>query len=595
MDVSSRLKKIIAQFRIFRLHQNGTRFAMRKFLYLPRVISGLEKRYLLFLVIIVFLSGIGLITRLYLQFTVPVPNVAGSYTEGVIGEPRAINPLYASRDTDRDISRLIFSGLLTYNESSIIEPDLAQRVEISDDGKIYTIVLKNNLIWHDGEPITADDIVFTIHTIQNSQYRSPLRSNWQGVNVEKLNDQSVRFILRAPYTPFIENLTIGIIPKHIWQNVSPEQAPLHEVNLKPVGSGPYRFDAMKQNKDGSLSWYQVVRNPNYHREGPFIKTIIFQFYKNEDDMFTAWRKGAIDGYGGISPLHLSNVNPDKSLVLSLSMPRIFGIFFNPKRATQLEDIQVRQAIAAAINRDEIVKDQRQNQAVPKEVPLPWLGSTNTPEVYPHNVGHARTLLAQAGWKDENNDGVLEKSNKKKNVRTKPVTTELRFTLITSDWPDLIKTAQHIQQQLKEVGIEVIIDKKPFSELESSIIRPRNFEMLLFGQVYGYEPDPFAFWHSSQVKDPGLNITFFSDKKVDKLLEDMRKTSDPKIRDKNYRDFSDILTKNLPAIFLFSQDYLYLLPTRIQGVSPIKISLPSDRFNEIHKWYRSTKRVFKWGD
>ncbi|MDZ4260596.1 MAG: ABC transporter substrate-binding protein, partial [Candidatus Sungbacteria bacterium] len=315
MMLPVRLKKIFTQFRIFRLHKNGTRFAIRKLLYLPRIISSLEKRYLFLLGIIVFLSGIGLVTRLYTQLTVPMPKVAWSYTEGVIGEPRAINPLYASRDTDRDISRLIFSGLLTYDGSGAIEPDLAERIETSDDNKIYTVVLKKELTWHDGEPITADDIVFTIHTIQNAQYRSPLRSNWQGVNVEKLDNQSVRFILRAPYAPFVENLTLGIIPKHIWQNVSPEQAPLHEANLKPVGSGPYRFDEMKQNKDGSLSWYQIVRNPDYHREGPFIKKIIFQFYKSEDEMFTAWRKGIIDGYGGISPARLSDINPDKSLVL----------------------------------------------------------------------------------------------------------------------------------------------------------------------------------------------------------------------------------------------------------------------------------------
>jgi len=415
------------------------------------------------------------------------------------------------------------------------------------------------------------------------------------VSIEKVNDSTVRFSLRAPYGPFVENLTIGIIPQHIWQNVSPEQAPLHEANLKPVGSGPYQFDQLKQNKDGSISWYQIIRNEHYHRSGPYIQKIVFQFFKTEDDIFSAWRRGLIDGYGGISPLHIAEINPEKFLLLSVNMPRVFGIFFNPKRASQLEDINIRQAIAFAVNRNEIAQGQRQNKANPAGGPLPWLTSTNSAPIYPHDPDKARALLKKSGWKDSNNDGILDKiETKKVKAKTITTTTSLRFTLTTSDWPDLVYTAAILQRQLKEVGIDLIIEKKPYQELESTVIRPRNFDMLLFGQVYGYEADPFAFWHTSQVKDPGLNITFFSDKKVDALLEDIRKTSDPRVRNADYRQFSDIITKSLPAVFLFSQDYLYILPTDIQGVSPVKISLPSDRFNEINTWYRAMTRRFTWG-
>lgn len=551
-------------------------------------------RVLFLLILVTGISGLVLISRLYLHMTVSVPSIGSSYTEGMLGDPRAINPIYASHDTDRDISRLIFSGLFIYNAEGKIEPDLASNLDISPDGKIYTVTLKKNLQWHDGEPMSADDIVFTIHTIQNGQFRSPLRGDWQGVSVEKLNDDSVRFSLRAPYAPFIENLTLGIIPKHIWQNVTAEQAPLHEANLKPIGSGAYRFDQMRQNKDGSISWYQIVRNPAYHRPGPFIQKIIFQFFKNEDEMFTAWRRGIIDGFGGVSPLHTAEINPEKSSLISLGMPRVFGIFFNPKRAPDLEDIAIRQAIAYAIDRDEIAKAQQQNKAVLAQGPLPWLGTSTSSLVFAHDPDRARSLLKQAGWKDVNGDGMLEKPQKGKQKNKQPTaTTPLRFTLTTSDWPDLVETAGILQRQLKTVGIDLLIEKKSYQDLESNTIRPRNFEMLLFGQVYGYEPDPFAFWHSSQVKDPGLNITFFSDKKADKLLENIRKTSDPNIRNADYHNFSDIIVKNLPAIFLFSQDYLYVLPNDIMGVSPIKIALPSDRFNEINKWYRTTARKFIW--
>lgn len=550
-------------------------------------------RFFFLLTVIVFVSGLTLASRLYLQMTIPVPHIGSSYTEGMLGNPRAINPLYASHDTDRDISRLIFAGLFTYNGSGAIEPDLADNLDISSDGKIYTVTLKKNLQWHDGEPLGADDVVFTVHTIQNGQFRSPLRSDWQGVSVEKLSDDSVRFSLRAPYFPFIENLTLGIMPRHIWQNVAPEQAPLHEANLKPVGSGPYRFDQMRQNKDGSIVSYQIMRNSAYHRSGPYIQKIIFQFFKNEDELFAAWRRGIIDGFGGVSPSRIAEINPEKSLLFSLNMPRVFGIFFNPKKSPELENIAIRQAIAYAVDRDEIIQGQEQNKAILGIGPLPWLGIGTTSLAYAHDLERARTLLRQAGWKDLDGDGILERVERKKTAKQPALTRPLRFTLTTSDWPDLIQTATILQRQLRNAGIDLVIEKKTYQDLESNTIRPRNFDMLLFGHVYGYEPDPFAFWHSSQVKNPGLNITFFSDKKADKLLEDIRKTDNADIRNAAYRNFSDIIVKNLPAVFLFSQDYLYVLPNDIAGVSPVKIAFPSDRFNEINVWHRSVTRKFIW--
>lgn len=595
MNLFAQLKQYIPRLQKSRKARMALRFPIRKIFYLPKISTKQEMRIVLLLLVVVVTSAITLGSRLYLRMTTVFPHVGSSYTEGMLGDPRTINPIYALHDTDRDISRLIFSGLFIYNGNGGVEPDLADNLDISADGKIYTIALKKNAQWHDGQPLSADDVVFTIHTIQNGQFRSALRSDWQGVSVEKLNDHSVRFSLRVPYAPFIENLTLGIIPKHIWQNVGPEQAPLHEANLKPIGSGPYRFDQIKQNKDGSISWYQIIRNSMYHRSGPYIQKIIFQFFKTEDDMFASWRRGIIDGFGGVSPLHTAQINPEKSLLLSLTMPRVFGIFFNPKRAPELEDITVRQAIAYAIDRNEIIREQRQNQAVATHGPLPWLGTASSSFAYEYNPDRARSLLQKAGWKDINGDGILEKSEKTK-IKNKQQSgaIPLRFTLATSDWPDLMQTAVIFQRQLKAVGIDIVIEKKSYQDLESNTIRTRNFEMLLFGQVYGYEPDPFAFWHSSQIKDPGLNITFFSDKKADTLLERIRRTSDPQVRNADYRDISDIITKNLPALFLFSQDYLYVLPNDILGVSPVKIALPSDRFNEINKWYRAITRKFTWG-
>lgn len=551
--------------------------------------SAKERRFALAFVALAVVTGGALATRLYWGATAEIPAVGSSYTEGILDEPHSINPIFAVKDADRDLIKLIFSGLLTYDGDGNIKPDLAESYDISADGKIYTITLRKNLQWHDGKPLNADDVLFTIHTIQNSQYRSPLRMNWHGVEMEKINDLTIRFTLRAPYTPFIENLTTGIIPEHIWDPVTPEQAPLHEANLKPVGSGPYMYSDYRQQKDGSITSYTLTRNPHYYQTGPYIQTITFMSYKTEDDLFAAWRRGVIEGFGPVAPERLSQINKNKSLLISASMPRIFGIFFNQKQAPLLQDDRVRQAIAEAIDKVKIAQSQHFSKSAPADYPLPWMGS-DSPAPFAFNPDDARTLLAQAGWKDQDDDGILDKNMKDENGKS--MSTALRFTLTTSDWPDLLQTADILKQMLHEVGIDIIIEKKTFSDLETQSIRPRNFEILLFGQVYGYEPDPFAFWHSSQMKDPGLNITFFANNQADKLLEDARRTQDTAARDQMYHDFSQIIAKELPAVFLFSQTYLMLLPADIQGAGPVKISLPSDRFNEIATWYRSTKRIFK---
>lgn len=578
---------------ISRFFRNWKLVEIKKLLYLPRILNAKEKSLLLSLLIVAFSSGAFLATRLYLQFTIPVPSASGVYSEGILGEPRAINPIFASRDSERDISRLMYSGLLVYDGKGNIAGDLAEKYEVSEDGKTYTVILRDGMRWHDNALLTADDVAFTVHTIQNAQYKSPLRPNWQGVTVEVIDPRTMRFILRVSYAPFIENLTIGILPKHLWGKIPPEQALLHELNLKPVGSGPYKFSDLRQEKDGTISQYRVTANLQYYREGPYLEEITFIFFHSEDDMIAAARTGRIDGYGPVSEKLASNINKSTSQIENIEMPRIFGLFFNDQKHSALEDQAVREALSYLLNREEIAKSVTSGHAIPFGYPLPGflrLHKKNVPD-NAYNVEHAKEILDKAYWTDDDHNGIRERISR--SPKTKQLETrELKFILSTSDWPDLVKAAETIKNELHPLGIEITIEPHPFSKLEPEIIRPRNFEMLLFGQVYGFEPDPFPFWHSSQIKDPGLNIASYANKKADKALEEARKTSDLETRKELYRQFEDEVMQDYPAIFLYSQTFLYLLPQNLQGVTLEKISLPSDRFNEINRWYRKTKRVFR---
>ncbi len=591
------IKKILKDF--MRLARRWKLLTIRKIIYLPHILSRQEKRTLVLLTGIAVLAGGGLSIRAYIHFTHPVPGIGGSYAEGMIGSPRAVNPLYLSRDTDRDISRLVFSGLITYDGAGNVVPDLAERYEISRDGKTYTVFLRKNVRWHDGKPLTADDVVFTINRIQNPQYKSPARANWQGVETQKVDDATIRFILRTPYAPFIENLTQGIIPKHLWEHIDPAQAALHDLNMHPVGSGPYQFSRFKSMGDGAVIWYALARNPHYYREGPYLQNFTFVFFNTEDELIASIHKGEIDGFGPISSSRAKDANPGQNLVFNLAISRIFSIFFNQRAAPALADSAVREAIARAIDKNKIARETAGGGAIALDNILPPFqksAASGAPDAAApvYDPDRARALLNAAGWRDTDDDGIRDK--KIRDGKKKLSVTSLRFTLITGDSPDLVVAAELIKTMLADVGISADIRKKSFAELENSIIRPRAFEILLFGQVYGYEPDPFAFWHSSQAKDPGLNIALFADKKADRILEDARHTADRAARDRKYQEFARIAGRALPAVPLYTQLYLYLLPRDMQfsggeNAPFSRITLPADRFNEINRWYRVTRRAF----
>jgi len=627
--MKDRARTIITDFA--RLGRRWKLLTTRKIIYLPHILSRQEKNTMALLLGIAILTGGGLVMRTYIRFTHPVPGVGGSYTEGMIGSPRVINPLYLSRDADRDIARLVFSGLITYDGAGNVVPDLAERYEISRDDKTYTVFLRKNIQWHDGKPLTADDVVFTINRIQNPQYKSPARANWQGVEIQKIDDATVRFTLRTPYAPFIENLTQGIIPKHLWEHIEPAQAVLHDLNMHPVGSGPYQFSRFKTTAEGAVIWYALTRNPHYYREGPYLQNITFVFFNTEDELIASIHKGEIDGFGPISSNRAKDANPDQGLVFSIATPRIFSIFFNQRATPALADPAVREAIARAIDKNKIARETAGGGAIALNSILPpfqtfqksaasGAAESAAPEYDP---GRARSLLDMTGWRDTDGDGIRDK--KIRDGKKKISLAALHFTLTTGDSPDLSHTAELIKSMLADAGISIDIQKKSFAELETAVIRPRAFEILLFGQVYGYEPDPFAFWHSSQVKDPGLNIALFADKKADRILEDARHTTDHAVRDQKYQDFARIAARALPAVPLYTQLYLYLLPRDMQftplEVSPdaaselparsqrvglltgftggtgeegapfSRMTLPADRFNEINRWYRVTRRAF----
>lgn len=564
--------------------------ARKRLLYLPRLFSQQEKIIFAILFLAAIESGSFALKHFIARNTILVPEFGGVYREGLLKQPRLINPLFlAANDTDRDLAKLIYSSLITFDANGNPIPDLAERYEITDENKTYTFFLRETNRWHDGKPVTADDIVFTIKAIQNPAYASPDRPNWQGVAIEKLDNRTVRFTLRQPYAPFINNLTIGIIPKHLWENIDPQNASLNELNLRPVGSGPYVFSNLEKTNE-IASRITMMANPRYHRDGPYIKRIEFLFFPSEEELANSLHAGTIDGAGGISSDLFGKILPLGFIRHTLAVPSVFGVFLNANKLPLLADKDTRRALAYALDTQQIKNEAAGSDATEAHAPLPAniFGLNQDAAPIPYDPEKAKEIFEKNGFKTEAN-GIRLKKEKKSG---KEIVTPLQIQLATSNAPQLIKAAELIKEMWGAVGVSVATQSIPVIELESAIIRPRAYEALLFGEVYSHDPDPFSFWHSSQIKDPGLNIAMYSNRKVDELLADTRKTADRETRIKKYEEFEKIISEDIAAIFLYSPSYNYFINKKINGIREGTVALPADRFNEIERWFINTDRVWK---
>ena len=549
----------------------------------PKTLSKKERYFVAAMMLVIIGSTIAIPITSYFHFTEAAPAYGGKFTEGIVNEPRNINPLLSqSNDTDRDLVSLIYSGLIEYNDEGKIVPDLAQSYEISSDGLNYTVYLKENAYWHDGKKVTADDIIFTIQTAQNSDYGSPQRVNWSGVQIEKVNDFAVMFKLQAKYAQFLNNLTVKILPKHIWQDIKPINFALSELNLKPIGSGPYKFNRLKKDKDGRILSYELSANKEFYDRRPFIDEIEMKFYFSEDEMIDAYNRSEIESLSFISPDKLNQVKFKQRLNLrELLLPRYFAVFFNQNKSEALSDKNVRLALSHATNKDALLKSVLEGRGV--AVHSPMIGGVldipDNVKKYEYDPELAKTILKTAGWTADEN-GILSKGKQK-----------LSFKITTSTWPELTKVVNIIKEQWEGVGAQVDIEVLPKPELQQAI-KDRNYEALLFGAVLNTDPDPFSLWHSSQKREPGLNLALYDNKAADTILEEARQTLNPLERTNKYDDFQKLVIEDIPAIFLYNPLYIHGQAKKIKSSNGKLISLPSDRFIDIDKWYIKTRRVLR---
>ncbi len=537
------------------------------------------------------LSAVGLLYILNASLLVTVPAHGGSLTEGIIGAPRFINPVLAISDSDRDLTALVYSGLLRARPEGGYIPDLAENYTISPDGKTYTVVLRKNAIFQDGTPVTADDVVFTIAKTQDAVLKSPERADWSGVTVQKVDANTLTFTLSQAYAPFIDNLTLGILPEHLWQDVSDDEMSYSTLNNKPVGSGPFAVTGVTYTASGVPASYELSAFSHYTLGQPYLDHITLRLYQKEDAVVTALKSGEIESASGISPESLATF--DGHAVDRSPLNRVFGVFFNQNQSEVLRDATVRDALNSAINRDDLVAKVLGGYGVPLTGPIPpdvlpniHSGATATSSTDALAL-KARETLINAGWQAGPGGYLQKTTGSGKSTKT----TTLAFSLATGDVPELRAAAEYVRAAWQKAGADVTVQVYNQGDLSQNVIRPRKYDALLFGEVLGRELDLFAFWDSSQRIDPGLNIALYANAAADKTLEQLRQTSDDGTRATLFAQFTADVTADTPAVFLYAPDFVYSVPNDLAGVTLGRIETPSDRFLSAYHWYRETDHVW----
>lgn len=544
-----------------------------------------EKIILTSFVIIMAITALFALKKVNDTLSIEVPIRGGVIREGIIGYPRYINPLLSVTDAAKDLNMMIFSGLMKANTDGSLDFDLAESYTLSDDGLTYHFILKDNIYFHDNVPLTAYDIEFTIKKALDPIIKSPKSTNWEGVEVKVLNNKEIEFILKHPFAPFLENLTLGILPKHIWENVESDGFLFSQFNFEPVGSGPYQIKSIKRNAAGLPDYYRLAPFSKSAVGQAYIKDFYIYFFNNKESLLDAYKNNSIDTISSISPEDTKEINLERSTILHTPLPRIYGVFFNQNEATIFTNLEVKQALREATPKKEIIDNILAGFATPIEGPLPGKYSSLKVEdqSIEEGIEKAKKILEKAGWV-AGTDGILEK-------KTKTNALKLSFSISTSNAPELKAAAMMLKDAWEKVGASVDVKVFDISDLNQNVIHPRKYDALLFGESIGRTLDLYSFWHSSERNDPGLNIALYTSSKVDKLLTDARNTNDMEKRLAIYQSFELEVEKDIPAIFLYSPELIYIVPKELKGISIAGSSVTSERFLTLQNWYLDSEKIW----
>lgn len=522
--------------------------------------------------------------------TLPQAAPGGVYTEALIGSMGRLNPMLDwNNPADRDIDRLLFSGLMKFDSHGLPQPDLADSWGESSDGTIYNFSLRTNATWHDGEPVTSDDVIFTIELIKSSGSLFPqdIKELWSQVLVKKLDDKTLQIKLPEPFAPFLDYTTFGILPKHLLETVPADQLASTEFNLQPVGTGPYKFGRLTTS-GGQITGVVLTVNENYFLPRPYIEQIVFRFYPNSASAVDAYQQGEVLGVSQVTNDVLQQALMEPTLsVYTSRLPQLGLVFLNNNNPSVpfLQNENVRRALLFATNRNLITSKILQGQAIVADGPIlpgswAYYGEIEHLEYDPDL---AASLLKEEGYVIPAGGG---------DVRAKDGQF-LTFTLVHPDDTTHTQIAQAIQANWALVGVKVDLQSVPYASLVNDFLTTRNYQAALadLNTTRTPDPDPYLFWHQSEATG-GQNYSQWDNRTASEFLETARTTADFAERARLYRNFQVVFAKDMPSLPLYYPVYSYGVDVQVQGVQVAPMYDVSDRLALISEWYLVTRRTLE---
>ncbi len=530
-----------------------------------------------------------------------VPTDGGALTEALIGSPKLINPLYAPlNDVDRDLSSLIYSGLFRLDEKLEPQPDLVERYEWRENGKVLELVLRKDARFHDNAPVTSDDVVFTYQAIKSPVWRSPLSGSFKQLNVVRVDDQTVQFILEKPEPQFLNQLTIGILPGHLW-----EDAPnplLADLNLRPVGSGPYRISSLRRDQKGTILSYRLDRSEQYYGVKPYITSRVFRFFGDTDQAIQAVKAHQADTLPFLPWEAMDTFEHDAVHAVGLRLPQQTIAFFN-LRDPLLKDVKLRGILNQAIDKQGLTEAVKPS-ALPGGTPLPFLelpvsATTSSATSTNPSLDDLRQALETAGWKLDPSTGLRSlktatgATTRPTNATTTSSTgTLLAFTIDVPNQADLLRIAQYLQQRWSLLGVKVEIETHVAEQMLRDVVTDRSsYQVLVWNILLPATQDPSAFWSSTAASGQGLNFSNLVSKSVDQRITEIQTATSTQGLQTARVNFANAILAETPAIFLARPTYAYLVSNQIQGTGDLDVATPSDRLTRSAQW--SVESALRW--
>lgn len=550
-------------------------------------LSKKQKNVMIGLIAVMAIVSIILVAKARgnLFMTRPIPG--GTWTEGIVGSPRFINPVLAVSNIDRDISSIVHAGLIRRLPDGTYTGEIADSYEIDSSALIYTFIIKDDAVFHDGVKITSEDVIYTIDRIKDPLEKSPRNIEWQGVTVKAIDEKTVTFTLKQPFSDFLDIATVGIIPKHVYGKYSADAFAQAEENIKAIGAGPYKIIDVKTKKNMPISI--TLERFSSKKDSGYIKKIVFNFYENETDAITALENGDIEHMGSVTAKEANSLK-DRGYEINLaSFPRLYGVFFNTKGTSILTQPRITEVIASSIDKQKIIDSVLDGYGNQIDAPLPTNLTERLNTKY-EKIDVTKTLKAQ-GW-EKGEDGIWQKTIstiKPGSKQAEKSTEKLAFTITTSDTPELRNGAEQIASELRSQGILANVASYDGTTLEEKI-RTRNYEALYYGIQISRESQVYAFWHSSQREHPGLNISGYTNTRVDDALAKLQTETNDEKRISEWKKFTAAFYQDMPAVFIYSPSYVYVHKNKLLFRMTKGIQTSSDRFINIRDWYLETEKV-----